>query len=201
MKLARIGLLALGLLGFGPAALVYAQEPPPDPNAISDSLTIYDPVGAIFATVSATEAEEEAQGGVFKWIPISGIVDLSKFTFPIVLTEGVDAQGQPIISDVFGITDPDFPGVGDYFLGFASDTETPISNGILAGTNPSFLDEGDGIVDATQFLDPTLVAQGYRAEFRSDPVPEPATFSLMALGMLALASCRRRQRPAGRGAC
>jgi PEP-CTERM motif len=160
----------------------------------SDSLAIIEPTGAVFATAIATEADEAANGPNFIYIlsifsPTTRLIDPATLDNP---TQVLEASGA--VSDVFGI----FSGVAGCLdpaglcLGFASDTDLiPVS----LGNFPTQLPEGNGIFDATRFLDAGLRAQGFTAQFVSDVegVPEPATIFLLGLSMAAgLAVVRRR---------
>ena len=176
---------AVGLLFVAVAAVLCTYGPgftAPLPPGVSDSLTVFDPTGSIFAQVTATEADEITNGpGQVYIIPMAGLVDSTQFGNATTLFE----SGNPSFSsDIFGIAslvagclDPN-----GLCLGFSSDTETlpqPF------GTFPINLPEGNGVFDATMYLTPDFQAQGFTAQFVSDSeVPAPPSLVLLGLGVL-----------------
>jgi hypothetical protein len=158
----------------------------------SDSLTVYDPSGAVVAQTIATEADEVANGNGFIYIiPLGGLVSTAMFGNPTTVYE--DAANPNDLSDIFGIASG-VPGCLDgrgLCLAFSSDIDgIPFAFGPF----PDNRFEASGVFDATRFLEERLIAQGFTAEFRSDvvTVPEPASASLIALGLMALAAWRKK---------
>lgn len=165
--------LPLGLMA--PAMQVTAQTAPP-----SDTLTVYDATGKIFASASAGEAGEDA-GAI---IVVPGVsVDANQFNNATGLTE---SNGK--ISDVFGVCTCGTNGA--FALGFESDTDT-----VSVPFTPNVLfPERKGAFDATKYLDPSLQRLGYTAQFTSDAdVPEPATWGMMLLGFGVIGLVLRRR--------
>lgn len=169
--------LALTLGVMVPAAQATAQSAP-----VSDTLTVYDPQGNVFMSASANEANEDAATIIS--VPIA--VDAAQFGNA---TDILEPDGT--VSDIFGVCSC---GANNALaLGFASDTDT---QGVNFGSFPLSSPEGNGIFDATMYLDPALRNQGYTAQFISDaaPVPEPATWAMMLLGFGAVGVALRRGR-------
>jgi len=156
---------------------------------LSDSLIVYDPTGAVYASVSVTDDVEDP--GQIYYIDIPGLTDDLQFGNGTTLIEpGV----QPTwYSDIFGVADMN---LGHFVLGFSSDTDTVPSQYGSQGT--IFLVETwPGNFDATGYLAPGLRDQGYTAVFHSDAaVPEPGTSMLLASGLLGIALYVRRRRRA-----
>ena len=132
------------------AGSAMAQAAPP----VSDSMTVYDPNGGIFAQILAFEGNEDPA----HIYALSVGIDPSQFGNPTVLTEG-----NGLDSDIFGVCTLD--GGVSLQLCFSSDSET---QGVNYGTFPRTFPEGNGIWDATMYLDPSLQAAGYHATFISD---------------------------------
>ena len=191
MKVFLKGILAASLL-LAVGATAHAQSSP-----ISDSLTVYDPAGAVFAWVGITEAEEEANPTNVKFINIPSLVDPNQFGNAITLIEPNGTY-----SDIFGVYTPNGT---DLFLAFSSDTEaagTPFGGG--GGNGQTFVDEGNGHHDATKYLNLDLQRLGYTAMFISDAantsVPELDASALMSIGIAGLAGLSLRHRRRARKA-
>jgi hypothetical protein len=81
-------------------------------------------------------------------------------------------------------------------LGFISDTESSPVTGYSPVNGRAYEENPEGmqtVVDVTYLLNPDLIAEGYTAKFFDDPVPEPSTFALAALGAVGLMIYRRRK--------
>ena len=168
-------LLAFALLLVRPAAA----------DSISDSLTVFDAAGNVVYQVSVTEANEDPNEIYF--INVPGLINPAQFGNA---TTVLDADGS--YSDIFGIAGVN----GDLFLAFNSDTEG--FPALYGSQGAIFLPEGNGgFFDATMYLSPDLIAQGYSAQFFSDgdeaAVPEPGTLILLATGLAGAAGSLRKR--------
>jgi hypothetical protein len=171
---------AIGLLAVGAFAAAFASVG--QASIISDSLTVYDPTGAVFAQVSVAEDVEDPNTIYF----------ISNLDFPDLVdpTQLGNATGvfEPdgSLSDVFGLISS--PVAEGLCLAFSSDSETVPAAFVGAGSSVFQERDHQGIFDATMYLNPDLQAQGYTATFVSDSeVPEPTTLTIWSmLGALGI---------------
>jgi len=121
-------------------------------------------------------------------IPDSNLANPDLAVFPTALVEPGGS-----FSDVFGVAETS-PGCdGERCLAFTSDTETPQA---VFGPFPgvTIVPENGGVHDATRYLHPDLVEQGFTAQFTSDTeVPEPSTLALLASGLIGMLPIVRRK--------
>lgn len=177
------------------ACLLFAAVPGVA-DAISDTLTVYNPNGTIFSEVSALDSEEGNGTNVFL-IGNPFIADPAQFGKATTLCEvvGCHATSAPRspsdFSDIFGVVEENIGGQNLFFLGFTSDGENGTAFGNQGAT---FLLEVPGFAfDATKYLLPSLQSQGYTATFVSDgEVPEPGTLVLLGTGLLGMMGVSRR---------
>jgi len=151
----------------------------------SDALVVCDANGNVYDSVTATEAQELGGNSVFV-LTVAGpdpnqqgnATTLCVFAAPC--GPGLTPN---YYSDIFGVYN------GTY-LAFSSDDETGNAFGEQGAI---FLPEHAGWYDATMYLDPHLVAQGYTAWFMSDAdVPEPGSLLLIGSGIALLARKLRK---------
>jgi hypothetical protein len=175
------------------ACVVFAAMPVAA-DAISDTLTIYNPSGVASIVLTATESQEGNGTHVF-FVP-SGFTNISMFGKATTLCESLPCNAtSPTsnFSDIFGIVQVVIGGKTVRRLGFVSDGEsgTPFGN-----QGAFFLLESPGhVYDVTMYLDAGKVRAGWTATFVSDTeVPEPSTLFLVGAGVLGLAGLTHRKR-------
>ena len=167
----KMVLLALGLLLIVPMAQA---------DKVSDALIVFGPDGQVIAQVSVLESQEDPNA--IYWIPDPSLINPAMFGYATTLLEHDGSY-----SDIFGICNCG----GQLVLAFNSDGDgVPAAFG---GQGYYYLPEGRGFFDATIYLNPELVARGFRAQFYSDgDVPEPGTLILFGSGLVALARKLRK---------
>jgi len=163
-------------------ALLFAS--PLFADNISDYFRVTDPNGKVVYQFAVSEGIEDPNEIYF--INVKGLVDPSQFGNATTL---VEPDGS--FSDIFGIASIN----GDLFLAFNSDSET--SPAAYGNQGNIFLEEGQGGTwDATMYLNPSLQAQGYTAQFWSDGdvvVPEPGTMALLGAGLMGVIGSLRKR--------
>jgi hypothetical protein len=181
----------------GPSAFAQTSE-------VSDILTIYNPAGAIDTQLTLFEDGSVScivysyVCGSFNANPNLGTEDPNALYY---IGVPVDFTQQPVTVAEAGGTWSDvfapgyFLGVGDV-LYFQSDTETTPPSLALTGNPPFIIEsEDNGPMSATNILSPDLQADGWTATFWSDPeVPEPASLTLLAVGLAGLGMALRLRR-------
>jgi len=158
----------------------------------SDAMVVCDPNGNVFDFAVATEAQEI--GGTSVFLLLVAGPNPAQFGNATTLCEpGIPACGAGLpatsYSDIYGVY---ANGNGQFFLAFNSDDET--SGAAFGGEGAIFGFEVPGTWEnATNYLDPALVAQGYTAWFMSDGVPEPASILLIGSGVALIARKLRKR--------
>ncbi len=185
-----VALIVSWALLYSPATGQIIESP------ISDILTVYAPDGSIFAQVSASE---DTESDTFYALPSSVLVDHSQFNnYTMFYEQGGNATTGPW-SDFVGVIIDNTTGASLFELAFVSDVENSLGVSLLdfiaeaSGPGNLATEETPGVpVNVTMYLDPTLQAEGYRATFVSDPIPEPSTLLLLCAGLAGVGLFRRR---------
>lgn len=181
-----VALVASWVLFCSPATGQIVESP------ISDILTVYAPDGSIFAQVSAAENTEDALN--FYALPSSVLVDHSQYSnYTMFYEQGGNATNGPW-SDFVGVIIDNRTSANLWELAFASDVENSLVSlvDVIPPATLVFEETPGAPFDVTMYLDPTLRAEGYRATFVSDPIPEPSTFLLLGAGLAGVGLFRRR---------
>jgi hypothetical protein len=134
--------------------------------------------------ITATESDEVANGPTHLYIINQDWANPStQGSFTTILLEGADE------SDVVGVTNGAVAGrqFEDGCLAFGSDPEGVPLN---FGPTLNMFQEGNGRFDATIYLKPELIREGWKAQFVSD-VPEPGTLVLLGLGGMVVGLLQR----------
>lgn len=170
--------------------MAYAPQAKAQSDFLSDILAVYGPDGNIVNQVSVWESTEDAN--TIYYIPDDTLANPSEWgDYTMLYENGGNANSGPW-SDIIGVANEG----GSYYLAFMSDTEASPVTGYSPVNGRAYEENPEGMetdVDVTYLLNPDLVAQGYTAKFIDDPVPEPSTFALAALGIAGLMICRRRK--------
>jgi len=193
-RIAALVVLALAIPGIARAANIFIDDTRPDDMI---TITVSDFEGGFkvngtliqqgFGFGTATVAEQlgalNFQG---RWLVPGGVVPHERIIY-LVETPGTPNAPAPISDILRYATDNDpAPGFAIITGSFLSDFENNLGT-VPAGTSPNdiFLETGEGVFFSEPFL--TGIVQSDKE------VPEPATLTVLAIGLLA-AGCRR-QRP------
>ncbi len=155
-------------------------------QSASDGIEVFNPAGALVASVYADDANESA-GAVYS-IKTPDLANPNPPGPTVLIEPGGNLQTGPF-SDIFGIPGGQIP-----FLSFSSD-EDPL--GSPFGTSGvTFLVEDQEFYDMTQYLNPNLASEGWTARFFSDretTVPDTgSTALLLSITVAGLALFRRK---------
>jgi hypothetical protein len=159
---------------------------------VSDTLTLLGPTADFVFTVDESEPEGDGNFHAFDLIPL----DPNGGGGPTPL---IESDGS--ISDIIGVCASCGLG-GGIAIAFLSDTNVPLSAvdlGFFLGSPRTGVPE-TGPFDATAYLSPVLISEGFTLTFTSDveAVPEPAALPLFAtgLGVMCWFAWRRKRKAA-----
>lgn len=149
-------------------------------DPVYDTITVYDGSQNVIASVTGTQAQADAGDNII----LPGIaVDLSQFgNYSLVVDNGT-------VVDIYGICDQ-CSGSDTYNLGFQMFPQDYA---------PQNVNNDTGLpLSMTQYLAPDLQDAGDTAWFTvtgsiTQPVPEPGSLGLLALGLGSLLLMRRRR--------
>jgi hypothetical protein len=164
-----------------------AQSSAPDFYLFADSLVVYAPDHQPWKWVTATEAQIQS-GDVSFFINDPTLANPNQWRHAATL---VAPNGT--YTDIVGVNSQD--GGVTFRLGFNPDSAAAA---IAPGFGPGHVTPiGDGLFNATSYLNPTLQKEGYTALFMdldADPPPVPdggSTAGLLGLAMLTMSRLRR----------
>jgi hypothetical protein len=136
--------------------------------------------GQLFSeTVSAATWTSAPLLGGYRWVQLSSPVTLvgNEYYLLNASVDGVDAWGDTISGSQITWNSQYVPGVGDTGYDFSR-------NGVYGDSIPSYNDSGAG----------GSIFPAANLGFNVVPAPEPATLSLMGIGMAAVLGFMRKQR-------